>query len=282
MHEWALLIFTVCVQTAIGGIFTLWLFQWKLRESDKETSFAILKIPLIVITALSLVGLIASFAHLGTPSNAMNTIRNVGTSWMSREILVTGTFIGAACITTALTIIQKKVNPLLIIGTAIIGLIDIFCMAAIYSYSLVSGWNSINTFTSFYGTAFILGSVLFASLTVPILRAKSMDKTAQKLVRLSFYIALFGIALQLIGLALFPSALTDVNMIATASAQSSLEAYQGTIALRWGIELIGLILFGYMALSPVKRTTVTLAITALIVIGFAEGLSRYVFYVLGS
>lgn len=282
MHEWALLIFTVCVQTAIGGIFTLWLFQLRLGKFGEETLLAILKIPLMVITALSLVGLIASFAHLGTPSNAMNTIRNVGSSWMSREILVTGAFIGAACITTALTIIQKKINPLLIIGTAFIGLIDIFCMAAIYSNSLVSGWNSINTFTSFYGTAFILGSVLFASLTVPILRAKSMDETAQKLVRLSFYIALFGIALQLIGLALFPSALTDVNMIAAASAQSSLEAYQGTIALRWGIELIGLILFGYMALSPVKRTTVTLAFTALIVIGFAEGLSRYVFYVLGS
>ena len=80
MHEWALLIFTICVQTAIGGMLMLWLFQREISKAGKEDSFAILKIPLIIIAALSLVGLIASFAHLGTPGNALNTIRNIGTS----------------------------------------------------------------------------------------------------------------------------------------------------------------------------------------------------------
>ncbi|MGN7399917.1 dimethyl sulfoxide reductase anchor subunit family protein [Cytobacillus praedii] len=282
MHEWALLIFTICVQTAIGGMFMLWLFQREISKTGKVDSFAILKVPLIIIAALSLAGLIASFAHLGTPGNALNTIRNIGSSWMSREILVTGAFIGGACITAGLTIVQKKINSLLMIATVIIGFVDIFCMAMIYSNSLISGWNSINTFTSFYGTAFVLGAVLVASFTVPALRAKNMDDTAKKIVRLSFYSALFGIAIQLVGVALFPASLTDVNMIAATAAQSSIEAYQGTIALRWGIEILGLILLGYMALSPVKKTSIAMAFAVLIVISFAEGLSRYVFYVLGS
>lgn len=282
MHEWALLIFSICVQTAIGGMFMLWLYERNISKSGDGTTFSVLKTPLIIIAALSLIGLGASFAHLGTPSNALNTLRNIGSSWMSREIVVTSAFIGAACITAGLAVVQKKINPVFLLVTAIIGFIDIYCMAAIYANSLISGWNSINTYLSFYGTAFILGAVLIASFTVPALRAKNMDDMAKNLLKLSFYTALFGIALQLVGVALFPASMTEVNIMAATAASTSLEAYQGAIAIRWVVEVIGFILLGYLALSPVKKTPIAIAFVALIVIGFAEGLSRYVFYVLGS
>ncbi len=282
MDEWALLIFSICVQTAIGGMFMLWLFERNIKKNGNEMTFTVLKTPLMIIAALSLIGLGASFAHLGTPTNALNTLRNIGSSWMSREIVVTSAFIGATCITAGLAIVQKKINPLFLLITAIIGFVDIYCMAAIYTNSLVSGWNSINTYLSFYGTAFILGPVLIASFTVPALRAKNMDDTAKNLLRLSFLTALFGIALQLIGVALFPASMTEVNIMAAAAASTSLEAYQGTIAIRWIVEVIGFILLGYLALSPAKKAPIAVAFVALIVIGFAEGLSRYVFYVLGS
>ena len=282
MDEWALLIFSICVQTAIGGMFMLWLFERNIKKNGNEMTFTVLKTPLMIIAALSLIGLGASFAHLGTPTNALNTLRNIGSSWMSREIVVTSAFIGATCITAGLAIVQKIINPLFLLITAIIGFVDIYCMAAIYTNSLVSGWNSINTYLSFYGTAFILGPVLIASFTVPALRAKNMDDTAKNLLRLSFLTALFGIALQLIGVALFPASMTEVNIMAAAAASTSLEAYQGTIAIRWIVEVIGFILLGYLALSPAKKAPIAVAFVALIVIGFAEGLSRYVFYVLGS
>ena len=282
MHEWALLIFTICVQTAIGGMFILWLYERNIRKAGDETTFSILKTPLIIIAVLSLIGLGASFAHLGTPSNALNTIRNIGSSWMSREIVATGAFIGAACITTGLAIVQKKINPIFLLVTAIIGFVDIYCMAAIYANSLISGWNSVNTYLSFYGTAFILGAVLIASFTVPALRAKNMDDMAKNLLKLSFFAALLGIALQLVGVALFPASMAEVNIMAATAASTSLETYQATIAIRWVVEVIGFILLGYLALAPAKKTPMAVAFVALIVLGFAEGLSRYVFYVLGS
>lgn len=282
MHEWALLIFTICVQTAIGGMFLLWLYERKLSKSGDETTFSVLKTPLILIAALSLIGLGASFAHLGAPSNALNTLRNIGSSWMSREIIVTGAFIGAACLTAGLAIVQKRINPIFLLITAVIGFVDIYCMGAIYANSLVSGWNSVNTYLSFYGTAFILGAVLTASFTVPALRSKNMDDTASSLLKLSFVIALFGMALQLVGVALFPASMTEVNIMAATTATTSLEAYQGMIAIRWVVEVIGLVLLGYLAMSPAKKAPIAIAFVALIVIGFAEGLSRYVFYVLGS
>lgn len=277
MHEWALLIFTVCLQISIGGILTLAVFYKGINKLGEETSFKVMRIPLIVIAALSLIGLIASFAHLGTPSHALNSIRNLGSSWMSREILVTGLFIGAACVTVGLALVQKKVNHWLLIISTLIGLIDIYCMAMIYSNSLVSGWNSVNTFTSFYGTAFVLGPVLVASLLAPVLKDK-----AQGIIKNAFYISLGGIALQLIGVALFGSVLPEVNMIEGTNALTSLADYQTTVAIRWIIEVLGVGFLGYLSIAKQQKVSFSLAYVALAVLVFAEGMSRYVFYVLGA
>ncbi|WP_019156055.1 dimethyl sulfoxide reductase anchor subunit family protein [Robertmurraya massiliosenegalensis] len=277
MHEWALLIFTVCVQIAIGGILTLAIFYKGINKLGEETGFKAMRIPLIVIAALSLIGLIASFAHLGTPSHALNSIRNLGSSWMSREILVTGLFIGAACVTAGLALVQKKVNQWLLIVSALIGLVDIYCMAMIYSNSLVSGWNSVNTFTSFYGTALVLGPVLVVSLLAPVLKEK-----AQSLIKTAFYISLGGIALQLVGVALFGSVMPEVNMIEGTNALASLADYQTTVAIRWIIEVVGVAFLGYLSVAKQQKVSFSLAYVALAVLLFAEGMSRYVFYVLGA
>ncbi|PLR77451.1 cyclic nucleotide-binding protein [Bacillus sp. V3-13] len=281
MHEWALLIFTVCMQAAIGGMLMLWLFYRKLAKMGGEKTFVMMRIPLLVIAGLSIIGLGASFAHLGAPSNAFNTIRHLGFSWMSREILMTGLFIGAACVTTALAFVQKKVNPWLLLVSALIGLIDIYCMAAIYANTLVSGWHSINTFTSFYGTAFVLGPVLAASFIAPLLREKRSEAEANGLVKYAFYMAIFGIAVQVVGVALFSSSMPEVNMISGTNAMTGLEAYQGTVALRWIIEVAGVGVLGYLSMAN-RKVSLSFAYVALAALVFAEGMSRYVFYVLGS
>ncbi|PLR84866.1 dimethyl sulfoxide reductase anchor subunit family protein [Bacillus sp. V33-4] len=281
MNEWALLIFTVCMQAAIGGMFMLWLFHRKLSKMGEEKTFSMMRIPLLAIAGLSIIGLGASFAHLGAPSNAFNTIRHLGSSWMSREILATGLFIGAACVTTGLAFVQKKVNPWLLLVSSLIGLVDIYCMAAIYANTLVSGWHSINTFTSFYGTAFVLGPVLAASFIAPLLRNKQSEAEANGLVKYAFYMAIFGIAVQIVGVALFSSAMPEVNMISGTNAMTGLEAYQGTVALRWIIEVMGVGVLGYLSMAN-RKVSLSFAYVALAALVFAEGMSRYVFYVLGS
>lgn len=281
MHEWALLIFTVCIQAAIGGTLMLAIFYKKISKLGSEEAFKAMRLPLLVIAGLSIVGLGASFAHLGTPTNALNTMRGIGWSWMSREILVTGMFIGMACLTAGLTFIQKKVNPWLLLISSIIGLVDIYCMGMIYSTSLISGWGSINTFTSFYGTALVLGPVLAASFLVPVLKEKQND-LAQGIVKNAFYISLFGIAVQLVGVSLFGSVMPEVNMIAGTNALASLEGYQTTVAFRWIIEAIGVGALGYLSLAKNKKVSLSFAYVALAVLVLAEGMSRYVFYVLGA
>lgn len=282
MHEWALLIFTICLQGAIGGTAMLALFYKKISTLGEEKTYQIFKLPLIVFASLSIIGLAASFAHLGTPLNALNTVRNFGSSWMSREIVFTGVFIAGVFITLALALAKKKVSLAALAATALVGLADIYCMAAIYANSLVSGWNSLHTYTSFYGTAFVLGPVLAAALIIPGLRATEKENLAGDVVKYSFNILMAGIAVQLTGLAVFATALPEVYMIEGLNAMAVLAGYKGTVAARWLVEIAGAGIFAYLAFSVNKKVQPAVVYAALLVLLAAEGMSRYLFYVLGA
>lgn len=73
-----------------------------------EDSYKVMKLPILTLAVLNLIGLFASFFHLGTPTHALYTIMGFGRSWMSNEIVFTGAFIGLACMTAGLTILQRK------------------------------------------------------------------------------------------------------------------------------------------------------------------------------
>jgi anaerobic dimethyl sulfoxide reductase subunit C (anchor subunit) len=282
MQEWPLLIFTVCLQAAIGGMFILAIFYKKISTLGEGKLFQVTKSSLIAIVGLSIVGLVASFTHLGTPTHAVNMISNLGTSWQSREILMTGLFIAAAVITLVLAFVQKKVNFVLVVISALIGLVDIYCMGAIYAATLVSGWDSIQTYTSFYGTGLVLGSVLLASTMVPALGKHDSGALTQSLVKSVFFISLAGIAIELIGLALFATSMPEVNVIAGTNALNSLDGYYGTVAFRWIIEVIGVVALGCLSMSKNSKLPLSLAYVALAALFVAEGMSRYVFYILGA
>lgn len=281
MNEWPLLIFTISVQTAIGGTFMLWIYLIRNKEKKDLEIFKLFKIPLIVIGVLSLVGLGASFAHLGTPMNAFNTIRNIGSSWMSREIVVTGAFIGLAVLTVVWALYSKKVSSWLMLGASIVGLIDVYCMAAIYTHSLIGPWNSTHTFLSFYGTTFILGAILAVALLTPILYKQNMEMEAKRFLRTALIVAVSGIALQLIGTALLSATVTDINMIGGISSAEVLSSYQVMIVSRWIITILGLGLFGYLTSTTYKKSFASMTLLTLLVFIMSEGLGRYVFYVLG-
>ena len=281
MHEWSLLIFTICMQTAIGMVVLITLFQHKINTYSENKKVNLLKLPLIIITVLSIMGLAASFTHLGTPTNAINTIINFGNSWMSNEIVITGIFIALIVIALTLVFLQKKVNMNIILIASVVGLIDIFCMAKIYTTSLVDGWNNLNTYTSFYGTAFVLGAIFFATFVLPQTKNENKD-LFQYLLKWTFIISIIGVGIQLIGLAIF--SMQEVNpLIIDATPWTQLIApYMSTVFIRWIIEFIGVAMLGYLVLSSkgIKNTSI-IYVVLLLLVG-AEIMSRYVFYVIGA
>ncbi|WP_239093978.1 DmsC/YnfH family molybdoenzyme membrane anchor subunit [Bacillus sp. B15-48] len=213
MHEWSLLIFTVAIPAAVGGILFLWFIDRILAKTGAE-----MKLPLIVIAIVSIVGLIGSFFHLGSPMSAFNTIRGFGRSWMSNEIVFVGIFIGLACILALLAILNKKVSPTLMLITGIIGLAAIFTMAQTYAVTRVNGWDHLNTYVVFFGTVLALGPVLGSSLVLPSFKGEEL----KKIVKWAFTFGILGVMIQVIGSAMFAAYTPEIQMITGETAAAKL------------------------------------------------------------
>lgn len=277
MHEWALLIMTVCVPAAVGGFLFLGLFHSKIAKAGEDT-FKTMKLPILSLAVLSIVGLFASFFHLGTPTHAFYTILGFGRSWMSNEIVFTGAFIGLAVLITVFTLMKKKTNPMLMLVTGIVGLIAVYCMASIYAATRVNGWNNINTYLVFFGTVFTLGPILAASL----MSANLKGDLLKSIIKSAFAITVFGIGIQVIGTAVFSVSTAEIEMINGAAAIERLSGYSTMITSRWLLEIAGLALLGFLAIASVKKLNYTLLYAAVAVLIVGEALSRYAFYVLGA
>lgn len=277
MNEWALLIMTVCVPAAVGGLLFLGIFHNKIMNAGQD-SYQIMKLPTLTLVILSLIGLLSSFFHLGTPTNAFYTIMGFGRSWMSNEIVFTGAFIALACITAALLFIQKKANPTLMIITGIVGLAAVYCMASIYAATRINGWDNVNTYVVFFGTVFALGPVLATSL----MRTSLKGDIFKSIVKRAFAITLFGIAIQVIGTAIFSVSSAEVEMINGVTALESLSGYSMMITVRWVLEIIGLALLGFLAITSTKAISYTWIYAAVAVLIVGEAISRYTFYVIGA
>jgi anaerobic dimethyl sulfoxide reductase subunit C len=277
MHEWALLIMTVFVPTAVGGFLFLWFNHNKLTKAGQD-SYKVMKLPLLILAGLTLIGLFASFFHLGKPTHAMYAIMGFGRSWMSNEIVFTGAFIGLACLTAGLAILQKKTNPILMLVTGMVGLIDVYCMASIYTVTRVNGWDNVNTYLIFFGTVFTLGPILAASLMGINLKGE----TFKNVIKWAFAITIFGIGIQVIGTAIFSVSASELQLISATTAVESLSAYSNMIAIRWVLEVAGLALLGFLSMASVKKVSYTLIYVAAAVLIVGEALNRYVFYVMGA
>ncbi|EMF0916994.1 dimethyl sulfoxide reductase anchor subunit family protein [Providencia stuartii] len=167
MNEWSLLIFTYMMNAAVGlcvvsGVFAMH-FSHRL-PTDSFKRFMMLTI--FIICGIAGVGSVASITHLGVPLNAPNAINNVFSAWLSREVVVTASFVGVLGISFLWLWKTDKFSFLLYGGAMAIGLFDIFCMASIYRYTSILTWNDINTYLMFYGTTLTLGAVLFILLVV--------------------------------------------------------------------------------------------------------------------
>ena len=155
----SLVFFTILSQWSVGivvclfGLFIL---------ADAEL-VAMVPSPYPVLLALLLVVLAttASFLHLGSPSNAPKAIRNLTTSWLSREILAIGLF----SISLAATLLQTwrsgeaAYATYLLACCTLTGLLLLWTMARVYRIPTIPAWDSGHTPLGFTLTALCLGTM---------------------------------------------------------------------------------------------------------------------------
>jgi anaerobic dimethyl sulfoxide reductase subunit C (anchor subunit) len=269
MGEIPLILFTLCMQAAIGII----IFNTLGKQIYKDKTF---KKASLIAAILSIIGLFASLIHLGVPFHALNSLLHLGSSWLSREVLFSGIFGGIAVVFAFVQYRKadnEAFNRILRWVGSIVGLFDIFFMAKVYSTTSVPAWHGVNTFIDFYATAIAVGGLVFLAASL-----SELTKEDKKI----FAFIVFAAAI-LQGVVTVPYSISlGLNGMAALESASILNNMSGVIVLKWllimGGAAILLVTATQQAGTKEAKFASSMIYVACIALIVGEIISRYAFY----
>lgn len=278
MHEWSLILFTLLIQSAVGLV----VVGEAIRISARGEVGSLLSRQIPVACALAGLGSIISLTHLGTPLHSFFTIANLGSSWLSREIISSGLFFALLVLVIYLNSRNIR-NRALLIATAVVGLIAVFVMSRVYLLRTVPVWDSGATTLSFFGTMFFMGAVVSTLLMGLELRANS-EKSQEQRSRLfgtAIIIAAFGLTLQFIGIPLSIVAGSAINGHGLSALNTLFANSTGMLSLRIALLAVGGFLFAWAAVRAILKSSsnvVALGMMATLCVMAGEVIGRLMFY----
>lgn len=276
-EEWPLMMFTLLSQLAIGTYAILLLVRLSFAKGDARIASKLTNPGLKAIGPIMALALIFSLFHLGTPMGAYRSILNLGSSWLSREIISAGGFFALWFLSYFALKKEKSVNGIGIL-TVLIGMAAIFSMASIYATSIRPAWTNVNTYLAFYGATFALGCVGAVGLMAFASKGSPLPTQAKGILKTVTLIA--GIAI-LVPLAYLPVLVSTLNA-GTPAAQASAELISGSYILPIVIRAVISLAGAFLLFSSVKKQNSILslnqALLALVLIFVGEFIGRYVFY----
>jgi anaerobic dimethyl sulfoxide reductase subunit C (anchor subunit) len=169
-REWPLVAFTLLGQTAVGAF---WLTAVPLSLSPRRALEAgDLSAGFLVyggIAALLGIAAAISFFHLGRPWRAIHALRNIGDSWLSREIFGELVFLFLTANLAFLEWImpgctgRAAILQAAVLFTGASGLLFLYGMARLYMLKTIPAWRDPYTPASFLATALLLGALASAA-----------------------------------------------------------------------------------------------------------------------
>ncbi len=264
-EHFALTLFSICIQAAVG----IMLFVAIGRLMNKEGVF---KNAVITAAGLGIIGMLASLLHLGRPLSAMNALFQFGSSWLSREIWFTAIFVGLTVVAAVLLYVKPQASGAvtgLSAGAALVGLIDAFAMAKIYSSASVPVWQGAATTIEFYAAALSMGAMLFLVLS---------GKEAGKLKKIVALTVAAVVAVQVAVVVPYFISLGAGTGTALQASLMILGSLKTAVAIKWLFILAGAGLVLWQAKDEQSKSVsgVVAGGAALILVGQVVG--RYVFY----
>lgn len=168
IHELPMIIFTVVAQMSVGAFWALGAIQLlgRARKISVPALDRITDVAMYAVGPLLVAGFIAAFFHLNDPFHAIYTMNNLGSSWLSRELLagvLFGGFGAAFAIAQWFGWFSRGLREVLAVLTALSGLFLIVAMAGVY-YSTVTipAWNTIAVPVFFFASALFTGPLAVA------------------------------------------------------------------------------------------------------------------------
>ncbi|MEZ8095435.1 dimethyl sulfoxide reductase anchor subunit family protein [Photobacterium swingsii] len=269
-HELSLVLFTVLAQTAVGAYLIMTLANL-MTNSRVDVKSKITRNMFFVWVVMGL-GFVASSTHLGSPMRAMNALNQVGSSWLSNEILTGAMFFAFGGLYWLLEMLNKgteSVRKGLKIAGMVAGVAFMYSMMNVYLIETVPTWDTPYTSWSFLLTMAVVGAI-FASILMHNAQFEDAKYTRglQGLV-VSSIIAIIVVTLS--------------QMVALGEIQSSVVSAKDLVpnmAMLQGSRIVLLIVGAAIALTGINRIkgSVALPVVGLALVLVAELLGRNIFF----
>ena len=157
----SLVFFTTLSQWSVGIV--LWLAVLRFYNPGAPTlaeSGWLAGNPVLLALFLVLLATFVSFMHLGKPANAPKAMNNLGSSWLSREILAIGLYsFSLLAVFVPGWLAPGSDTGALLPACAAAGLFLLWTMARVYTVPTIPPWNSFHTPLGFTTATLCLGLV---------------------------------------------------------------------------------------------------------------------------
>jgi len=297
LREWALPLYTILTQLAIGALFSLWIIRSVSSSkygNEKMDQFTF--VPVLIIFFTMILAIIGSHFHLSKPFLSFLAIRNFRYSWLSREVVFTGILFFLTGVLVVMLKFKKGYYHLKLgvgWGAILVGFAVIYSMASIYLLPTQISWNSHIAIISYYAVMLLLGTTsLIVILLMDLgfsgrISPQDLDFRIQIIKKAVIWLTFTATVAAFIGIALSLYQIELLRVLELPSAQASLKLilglYKPLLVMRMGftgfgvIWLIGVVIyFTRTQRSFMKLLGPIYIACTLILIG--EILQRFLFY----
>ncbi len=288
-REWALLAFTILGQTAAGLMIVLMIVRTFIAaKAGGDLADRLTKLPLFLVAPIMAVAFVASLFHLGSPLHIVRSVPNIGSSWLSREVVFAVIFMVFAAIYTFMQWRKSGGESLrVVIGwiTAVIAAIYIYAMGMVYMIATQPAWNTLATPLTFITGSLLIGTLgMAAGLVVGHAGLKGeemkvVNTTLQVLAITS--IVLLGIEFIILPIYLAylanqgGAALQTLNMMV---GSFGVVFFFRLLLLFGGAGVLAAYLYRNASIAEKEKTLATLAYSAFALALVGELLGRFIFY----
>lgn len=289
-QEWALLIFSILTQLAVGMMLVLMIVHTSaIRKLGEEKAAQLTSMPLYAIVVIMVLAMVASLFHLGKVLNIIGAVPNLGTSWLSREVVLAVLFMILSAVVAFLR--WRKVGSaslFAVVGwiTVAVGVLLVYAMGMTYMLPAQPAWNSLATPINFYLTALLLGVLGSATfLMASYLRMEKetvLDQFVKGTLRKLAVAGIIFLALEFVVLPVYMAFLSTQGAAALYSLRMMIYEFGSVLAFRLLFIFAGVCVLAYYLYkkvsAPGEMMSPSLVYTAFALVVVGEILSRYLFY----